>query len=87
MGTLCEAAGDGLVVVDEAYGEFRRAGTSSALELLPRHRNLVVTRTMSELRREGIVEKIDAGILIKDVLALNEIVRESRSGELARVRA
>ncbi len=47
----------------------------------------VVTRTMSELRREGIVEKIDAGILIKDVLALNEIVRESRSGELARVRA
>ncbi|WP_110181580.1 histidinol-phosphate transaminase [Nocardioides solisilvae] len=45
---LCEAAGDGLVVVDEAYGEFRRAGTPSALELLPRHRNLVVTRTMSK---------------------------------------
>ena len=35
---LCEAAesgGDGLVVVDEAYGEFRRTGTPSALELLP----------------------------------------------------
>jgi histidinol-phosphate aminotransferase len=46
--TLCEAAGDGIVVVDEAYGEFRRAGTPSALELLPRHRNLVVTRTMSK---------------------------------------
>ena len=46
--TLCEAAGDGVVVVDEAYGEFRRAGTPSALELLPRHRNLVVTRTMSK---------------------------------------
>ena len=46
--TLCEAAGDGLVVVDEAYGEFRRTGTPSALELLPRHRNLVVTRTMSK---------------------------------------
>lgn len=45
---LCEAAGDGLVVVDEAYGEFRREGTPSALELLPRHRNLVVTRTMSK---------------------------------------
>jgi len=45
---LCEAAGDGLVVVDEAYGEFRRDGTPSALELLPRHRNLVVTRTMSK---------------------------------------
>ncbi len=38
----------GLVVVDEAYGEFRRGGTPSALELLPRHRNLVVTRTMSK---------------------------------------
>ena len=36
------------MVVDEAYGEFRRAGTPSALELLPRHRNLVVTRTMSK---------------------------------------
>jgi histidinol-phosphate aminotransferase len=46
--TLCEAAGDGLVVVDEAYGEFRREGTPSALALLPRHRNLVVTRTMSK---------------------------------------
>ncbi len=45
---LCEAAGDGLVVVDEAYGEFRRSGTPSALELLPEHRNLVVTRTMSK---------------------------------------
>jgi histidinol-phosphate aminotransferase len=49
---LCEAAASyepgGLVVVDEAYGEFRRAGTPSALELLPRHRNLVVTRTMSK---------------------------------------
>jgi len=52
---LCEAAASyepggpgGLVVVDEAYGEFRRAGTPSALELLPHHRNLVVTRTMSK---------------------------------------
>jgi len=48
IGVLCEAAGEGLVVVDEAYGEFRRAGTPSALELLPVHRNLVVTRTMSK---------------------------------------
>ena len=36
------------MVVDEAYGEFRRAGTPSALELLPEHRNLVVSRTMSK---------------------------------------
>lgn len=48
IATLCEAAGDGLVVVDEAYGEFRRTGVPSAVELLPEHRNLVVTRTMSK---------------------------------------
>jgi len=48
IGVLCDAAGDGLVVVDEAYGEFRRAGTPSALELLSTYRNLVVTRTMSK---------------------------------------
>ena len=49
---LCEAAAayepGGIVVVDEAYAEFRRDGTPSALELLPRHRNLVVSRTMSK---------------------------------------
>lgn len=49
VSVLCEAAGeDGIVVVDEAYGEFRRAGVPSALELLPTYRNLVVTRTMSK---------------------------------------
>ncbi|SDJ15268.1 histidinol-phosphate aminotransferase [Frankineae bacterium MT45] len=45
--TAAQAVG-GVVVVDEAYGEFRRAGTPSALELLPRFPNLVVTRTMSK---------------------------------------
>lgn len=48
VATLCEAAGDGIVVIDEAYGEFRRTGTPSALEQLPGHRNLVVSRTMSK---------------------------------------
>jgi histidinol-phosphate aminotransferase len=38
----------GLVVVDEAYAEFARAGTRSALDLLPEHPRLVVTRTMSK---------------------------------------
>ena len=42
------SATTGVVVVDEAYGEFRRAGVPCALELLPAHRNLVVTRTMSK---------------------------------------
>jgi histidinol-phosphate aminotransferase len=48
IATLCEAAGDGLVIVDEAYGEFRRTGVPSAVELLPELRNLVVSRTMSK---------------------------------------
>jgi histidinol-phosphate aminotransferase len=48
VAALCEAAPEALVVIDEAYGEFRRAGTPSALELLPQHRNLVVTRTLSK---------------------------------------
>ncbi len=39
---------DAVVVVDEAYAEFRRAGTPSALALLERHPNLAVTRTMSK---------------------------------------
>ena len=42
------AAAPGMVVVDEAYAEFRRSGTPSALELLPSAPRLVVTRTMSK---------------------------------------
>lgn len=39
---------DAVVVVDEAYAEFRRAGTPSALHLLPDHPHLAVARTMSK---------------------------------------
>jgi histidinol-phosphate aminotransferase len=42
------AAAPGVVVVDEAYAEFRRSGTRSALTLLPAHPRLIVTRTMSK---------------------------------------
>ena len=45
------AAADAVVVIDEAYGEFRRPGVPSALELLaesdaagPRHPHLAVAR-------------------------------------------
>ena len=47
IAALCEAT-DGVVVVDEAYAEFRRAGTPSALTLLPRFAHLAVTRTLSK---------------------------------------
>lgn len=42
------AAHRGLLIVDEAYAEFRRDGVPSALQLLDQHPNLVVTRTMSK---------------------------------------
>jgi histidinol-phosphate aminotransferase len=42
------AAAPGIVVVDEAYAEFARGGTPSALTLLPGRPRLVVTRTMSK---------------------------------------
>ncbi|KAE8762833.1 histidinol-phosphate transaminase [Georgenia thermotolerans] len=57
---ICEAAAttgpagaDGgptasVVVVDEAYGEFRREGTPTALDLLDRFPHLAVSRTMSK---------------------------------------
>ncbi len=44
---ICAIA-PGVVVVDEAYAEFRRAGVPSALSVLPDHPRLVVTRTMSK---------------------------------------
>ncbi len=43
-----DVPGGCVVVVDEAYGEFRRVGTPSALELLADHPNLAVSRTMSK---------------------------------------
>jgi histidinol-phosphate aminotransferase len=44
---IVEAA-PGVVVVDEAYAEFRREGTPTSLELLAEFPRLLVTRTMSK---------------------------------------
>ena len=41
-------AAPGVVVVDEAYAEFRREGTPSALTLLADHPKVIVSRTMSK---------------------------------------
>ncbi|MEJ7633416.1 histidinol-phosphate transaminase [Aeromicrobium sp.] len=41
-------AAPGVVVVDEAYAEFRRSGTPSALDVLDEYPRLLVTRTMSK---------------------------------------
>lgn len=45
---LAVRAVGGLLVVDEAYAEFRPADKPSALELLADHPNVIVTRTMSK---------------------------------------
>jgi histidinol-phosphate aminotransferase len=45
---IYDAAPQAIVVVDEAYAEFARAGTPSALTLLEGRERLVVTRTMSK---------------------------------------
>ena len=42
------AAAPGMIIVDEAYAEFARDTSASALTLLPRCPRLVVTRTMSK---------------------------------------
>jgi histidinol-phosphate aminotransferase len=41
-------AARGMVIVDEAYAEFARVGTPSALTLLTDHPRLIVSRTMSK---------------------------------------
>lgn len=46
--TVYDAAPNALIVVDEAYAEFARPGTPSALTLLAGRPRLVVTRTMSK---------------------------------------
>ncbi len=48
IAAVLDAAPDAIVVVDEAYAEFARPGTRSALTLLAEHPRLVVTRTMSK---------------------------------------
>ena len=45
---VLDAAPDTVVVVDEAYAEFARPGTPSAVSLLAAYPQLVVTRTMSK---------------------------------------
>jgi len=47
IAAVCDAA-PGIVVIDEAYAEFRRPGSGTALDLLSTQPRLLVTRTMSK---------------------------------------
>lgn len=67
---IADAAGSigAMVIVDEAYAEFRRAGVPSALAMLDRFANLVVTRTMSKAfglagARVGYAIAADPGVV------------------------
>lgn len=75
---LLSAAGpDTLVVLDEAYGEFlNQPGCESALSLLRKYPNLLVTRTFSKLH--GLAA-LRVGVLVADpgIVAVMERVRES----------
>lgn len=63
-----------LVVIDEAYGEFRRAGVPSALELISDHPNLVVSRTMSKaFAMAGL--RLGYAVAAREVLDAVRIVR------------
>ncbi len=48
IAAVLDATSRALVVVDEAYAEFARPGTVSALHLIAEHPRVVVTRTMSK---------------------------------------
>ncbi len=39
----------------------------------------VVTRTMGEFRREGLVERVEGGLLLRDPEALHALVQDPRS--------
>lgn len=58
-----------LVVIDEAYAEFRDPGVRSAIELVDRYPNLVVTRTMSKAFAA-------AGLRLGYMIASREVVDE-----------
>ena len=71
--------GDVIVVVDEAYAEFALDGADgyrSAFTLLPRHRNLVVTRTFSKAHA---LAGLRVGYAVGDagLIAVMQRVRES----------
>jgi histidinol-phosphate aminotransferase len=81
------------VVVDEAYAEFRRTGTPSALSLLDDHPRLVVTRTMSKAfafagARVGYLvaapEVVDAVQLVRLPYHLSSVTQAVARAALAR---
>ncbi len=89
-------AAPGVVVVDEAYAEFFRPGTASALTLLPGRPRLIVTRTMSKAfamagARVGYLAAdpavIDALLLVRLPYHLSALTQAAARTALAHVDA
>jgi CRP/FNR family transcriptional regulator len=54
-----------------------RVGQQDLADLMGTVRE-VVTRTMGEFRREGLVERIDGGLVLRDPVALHALVQDTR---------
>jgi len=89
-------AAPGIVVIDEAYAEFFRPGTASALTLLPGRPRLIVTRTMSKAfamagARVGYLAAdpavIDALLLVRLPYHLSALTQAAARTALAHVDA
>jgi histidinol-phosphate aminotransferase len=89
-------AAPGIVVIDEAYAEFFRPGTASALTLLPGRPRLIVTRTMSKAfamagARVGYLAAdpavIDALLLVRLPYHLSALTQAAARTALAHVEA
>jgi histidinol-phosphate aminotransferase len=85
-----------VVVIDEAYAEFFRPGTASALTLLPGRPRLIVTRTMSKAfamagARVGYLAAdpavIDALLLVRLPYHLSALTQAAARTALAHVEA
>ena len=80
---MARLPGNVLVVVDEAYAEFLDApGCASALAVLPRHPNLVVTRTFSKAHALAGL-RVGYAVAHPDCIAVLERVRESFNVNMA----
>lgn len=70
---VCEKF-SGVVIIDEAYAEFRSAGTPSAVSRIAEHPRLVVTRTMSKaFSCAGL--RLGYAVAGKDVVDAIQLVR------------
>ncbi|MGI6395419.1 MAG: histidinol-phosphate transaminase [bacterium] len=67
ISTLCSVARDSIVLVDEAYFEF---SGETAVDLIDRHSNLIVTRTFS---KAWALAGLRVGYLVTNIMLIDEL--------------